>query len=60
MHDDYDLRQEQLNKSSLLSSKSFLQGLLDLFGTHVVSEYQSINFSDHAVWWDDNQISEEF
>ncbi|XP_071822188.1 dnaJ homolog subfamily C member 13-like isoform X2 [Apostichopus japonicus] len=35
MHDDYDLRQEQLNKSSLLSSKSFLQGLLDLFGTHV-------------------------
>lgn len=36
MHDDYDLRQEQLNKAALLSSKKFLEGLLDLFGTHVV------------------------
>ncbi|XP_070570129.1 dnaJ homolog subfamily C member 13-like isoform X2 [Ptychodera flava] len=35
MHDDYELRQEQLNKSSLLSSKKFLESLLDLFNVHV-------------------------
>ncbi|XP_033628714.1 dnaJ homolog subfamily C member 13-like isoform X2 [Asterias rubens] len=35
MHDDYDLRQEQLNKSSLLSSKKFLESLLELFSLHV-------------------------
>ncbi|XP_026104621.1 dnaJ homolog subfamily C member 13-like isoform X4 [Carassius auratus] len=29
MHDDYDLRQEQLNKASLLSSKKFLENLLE-------------------------------
>lgn len=37
MHSDYDLRQEQLNKSSLLSSKNFLEGLLDMWTQHVVS-----------------------
>ena len=31
MHQDYDLKQEQLNKSSLLSSEKFLDGLLDLW-----------------------------
>ena len=36
MHEDYDLRQEQLNKSSLLSSDKFLDGLLDLWSSHVV------------------------
>lgn len=36
MHDDYDLRQEQLNKASLLSSKKFLENLLDKFITNVV------------------------
>jgi DnaJ family protein C protein 13 len=36
MHEDYDLRQEQLNKSSLLSSERFLDGLLDMWTTHVV------------------------
>ncbi|KAK3083199.1 hypothetical protein FSP39_016526 [Pinctada imbricata] len=36
MHDDYDLRQEQLNKYSLLSSKKFLETLLDTFKDHVV------------------------
>src|SRR2546426_1251838 len=35
MHDEYDLRQEQLNKSSLLSSKSFLESLLDVMKHHV-------------------------
>lgn len=35
MHDDYDLRQEQLNKASLLSSKKFLENLLDKFNVHV-------------------------
>jgi DnaJ family protein C protein 13 len=37
MHSDYDLKQEQLNKTSLLSSKKFLEGLLDIFSSHVVS-----------------------
>ncbi|XP_041474110.1 dnaJ homolog subfamily C member 13-like isoform X1 [Lytechinus variegatus] len=36
MHDDYELRTEQLNKSSLLSSKSFLENLLELFSQHVL------------------------
>ncbi|XP_023212063.1 dnaJ homolog subfamily C member 13-like, partial [Centruroides sculpturatus] len=35
MHDDYDLRQEQLNKSSLLSTTKFLENLLEMFTTHV-------------------------
>uniref|UniRef100_A0A1A8JGA7 DnaJ (Hsp40) homolog, subfamily C, member 13 n=1 Tax=Nothobranchius kuhntae TaxID=321403 RepID=A0A1A8JGA7_NOTKU len=35
MHDDYDLRQEQLNKASLLSSKKFLENLLEKFITNV-------------------------
>ena len=42
MHDDYDLRQEQLNKASIMSSESFLQSLLDMFKTHVVSELSLI------------------
>ena len=37
MHDDYDLRQEQLNKVSLLSSRKFLETLLEMFNEHVVS-----------------------
>lgn len=36
MHDDYDLRQEQMNKYSLLSSKKFLETLLETFTDHVV------------------------
>ncbi len=35
MHADYDLKQEQLNKHSLLSSKKFLEGLMDIFKAHV-------------------------
>ena len=35
MHDDYDLRQEQLNKASLLVSKSFLETLLEVLKAHV-------------------------
>ena len=38
MHADYDLKQEQLNKSSLLSSKKFLEGLMDIFKSHVVKK----------------------
>lgn len=38
MHDDYDLRQEQLNKASLLFSKKFLENLLEKFNSHVVSQ----------------------
>lgn len=37
MHDNYDLRQEQLNKSSLLFTKSFLDVLLNRFTTNAVS-----------------------
>ncbi|ESP01914.1 hypothetical protein LOTGIDRAFT_238096, partial [Lottia gigantea] len=36
MHDDYDLRQEQMNKTSLLSSRKFLQEILEVFHSHVV------------------------
>ena len=36
MHDDYDLRQEQLNKASLMSSKKFLENLLEKFVSNVV------------------------
>ncbi|XP_069681979.1 dnaJ homolog subfamily C member 13 isoform X2 [Periplaneta americana] len=35
MHDNYDLRQEQLNKSSLLSSSKFLESLLGKWISHV-------------------------
>lgn len=38
MHDDCDIKQEQLNKSSLLSNSSFLNGLLDKWTHHVVSK----------------------
>ena len=37
MHDNYDLRQEQMNKSSLLSNKQFLEMLLEPLKMHVVS-----------------------
>nr|XP_024215378.1 dnaJ homolog subfamily C member 13 [Halyomorpha halys] len=36
MHDDCDIKQEQLNKSSLLSNSAFLNGLLDKW-THYVN-----------------------
>ncbi|XP_036374961.1 dnaJ homolog subfamily C member 13-like [Megalops cyprinoides] len=35
MHDDYDLRLEQQNKASLLSSKKFLENLLEKFISNV-------------------------
>ncbi|GMT02615.1 hypothetical protein PENTCL1PPCAC_24789, partial [Pristionchus entomophagus] len=35
MHDGYNLRTEQMNKMSLLSSPSFVEHLLDLMKTHV-------------------------
>ena len=30
MHDNYDLRQEQLNKASLLATKAFLEKLVSI------------------------------
>ena len=45
MHLDYDLRQEQLNKSSILSSKKFLEGLLDIFLKHVKQNTGSLIIS---------------
>ncbi|KAG5676781.1 hypothetical protein PVAND_006590 [Polypedilum vanderplanki] len=35
MHSDYDLKQEQMNKSSLLQSKQFLESLLDMWTHHI-------------------------
>ena len=43
MHENYDLRQEQLNKSSLLSSRKFLEDLLDIFSKHVVRLVEILN-----------------
>ncbi|XP_053615104.1 dnaJ homolog subfamily C member 13 isoform X2 [Plodia interpunctella] len=37
MHQDPDLRQEQLNKASMLSSAPFLEGLLSMWADHVSS-----------------------
>ncbi len=45
MHIDYDLRQEQLNKSSILSSKKFLEGLLEIFLKHVKQNTGSLIIS---------------
>ena len=45
MHDDYDIRQEQLNKASIMSSKSFLEKLLEMFKTHVVRIRSSVSVS---------------
>lgn len=41
MHDNFDLRQEQLNKRSLLSSKGFLEKLLQPLKDHVVSSIRN-------------------
>ncbi|XP_019858666.1 PREDICTED: dnaJ homolog subfamily C member 13 [Amphimedon queenslandica] len=35
MHDNFDLKQEQLNKSSLLSSKAFIDNLLEVLRSHI-------------------------
>ena len=58
MHEDYDLRQEQLNKASIMSSKKFLENLLEMFKTHVVSEfcvgcclYHVAVCHDSLTWW---------
>lgn len=37
MHRDSDIRQEQLNKASLLATSSFLESLLDMWVEHIVS-----------------------
>ncbi len=35
MHDNYDLKQEQNNKASLLASDKFVDGLLELLSVHL-------------------------
>ena len=35
MHDNYDLKQEQNNKASILASDKFVDGLLDLLSAHL-------------------------
>lgn len=37
MHDQPDIRQEQLNKSSIMSSEAFMSRLVDIFTLHAVS-----------------------
>lgn len=51
MHDDYDLRQEQLNKSSLLQTKPFLENLLNMWVNHVVRKYiiESVLLKTHDI-----------
>lgn len=49
MHDQYELRIEQLNKQSLMSSPKFVENLLDLIVTHVVSTLDSAKLLDQFV-----------
>ena len=56
MHEDYDLKQEQLNKSSLLSSDRFLDGLLDMWTTHVVSKINRPCKQISANWRSDSRF----
>ena len=51
MHDNYDLRQEQLNKASIMSSKTFLASLLDMFKMHVVGTQLNMQsfMAEHTV-----------
>lgn len=42
MHDDYDIKQEQMNKASLLSSEKFLNTLLEILTTNVVNIHSFI------------------
>ncbi len=57
MNADYDLKQEQLNKSSLISSKNFLEKLLDMWTKHVVSLTENFflfffnSMAMRTVWW---------
>lgn len=37
MHFDYEIKQEQFNKQSILSNKVFLGKLLDMWINHIVS-----------------------
>ncbi|BFZ15550.1 hypothetical protein BsWGS_18589 [Bradybaena similaris] len=45
MHDNYDLRQEQLNKTSLMSSRKFLETLLEMFNENVIHNTGSLVIS---------------
>ena len=45
MHDNFDLRQEQMNKTSLLSNRQFLELLLDPFKTHVVCDDTTVTLA---------------
>lgn len=49
MHSNYELRQEQLNKSSLLSSVKFLEFLLETFCNHVVRNSYIFCSSDKLI-----------
>lgn len=49
MHQHYELRQEQLNKTSLLSSEAFLEHLLEMGSQHVVRWQPFIHAYAQAV-----------
>lgn len=49
MHDNPDLKQEQLNKASLLASSKFQEKLLETWVYHVVSEHEHFMISNFVV-----------
>ena len=51
MHDNYDLRQEQLNKTSLMSSRKFLETLLEMFNEHVVRKTSDVCEYLRDLFW---------
>lgn len=56
MHNEYEIRVEQTNKASLLSSPKFIEDLLDLVVNHVVildvlQYYFFHRSATPAGWW---------
>lgn len=55
MHQEPDLRQEQLNKASMLSSSAFLDSLLSMWADHVVIPVMCFSYelssSDEAAYF---------
>lgn len=51
MHQEPDLRQEQLNKASMLSSPAFLDSLLSMWAEHVVIPSGLFFIHDRMFRW---------
>ena len=52
MHDNYDLKQEQNNKASILASDKFVDGLLELLSVHLSRGSGALIIRDvhHAIY----------